>query len=171
MAVRTSRRHHRSRLRLRPARSAERRSFPSARPQRNFKSVYYELTEARCNPKPVQRPHPPLCIGGSDEKRTLRTVARFAQHWNFDSGTPQQFRRAREVLYEHCSRVGRDPSEIRLSAQVRFDGDPARTAARAAEFAAVGAELAVVHLPLPYPPYVLEPLADELATGAGGLTG
>ncbi|WP_405875733.1 MULTISPECIES: LLM class F420-dependent oxidoreductase [unclassified Streptomyces] len=128
-----------------------------------FKGDYYELTDARCDPKPLQRPHPPLCIGGSGEKRTLRTVARFAQHWNFDTGTPEQFRRAREVLYEHCGRVGRDPAEIRLSAQVRFDGDPGRTAARAADFAAEGAELAVVYLPLPYTRHVLDPLAKELA--------
>ncbi|WP_369394206.1 LLM class F420-dependent oxidoreductase [Streptomyces sp. CG1] len=128
-----------------------------------FKGAYYELTDARCNPKPVQRPHPPLCIGGSGEKRTLRTVARYAQHWNFDTGTPAQFRRAREVLSEHCGRIGRDPAEIRLSAQVRHTGDPAVTAASAASFAAEGAELAIVHLPLPYSPQVLEPLAHELA--------
>ncbi|MET8957024.1 LLM class F420-dependent oxidoreductase [Streptomyces sp. NPDC004393] len=128
-----------------------------------FKGAYYELTDARCNPKPIQRPHPPLCIGGSGEKRTLRTAARFAQHWNFDTGTPEQFRRARDVLHQHCGSVGRDPAEIRLSAQVRHTGDPARTAADAAAFAAEGAELAVVYLPLPYSPHVLQPLADELA--------
>ncbi|MDT0469457.1 LLM class F420-dependent oxidoreductase [Streptomyces gibsoniae] len=128
-----------------------------------FKGAYYELTDARCNPKPIQRPHPPVCIGGSGEKRTLRTAARFAQHWNFDTGTPEQFRRGRDVLHQHCGSVGRDPAEIRLSAQVRHTGDPARTAADAAAFAAEGAELAVIHLPLPYSPHVLEPLADELA--------
>lgn len=58
-----------------------------------------------------------------------------------------------------------------LSAQVRFDGDPARAAARAAEFAAEGAELAVVHLPLPCTSHVLEPLADAPAKGVGGLSG
>ncbi|MCC5474707.1 LLM class F420-dependent oxidoreductase [Streptomyces barringtoniae] len=128
-----------------------------------FRGAYYELSDARCNPKPVQRPHPPLCIGGSGEKRTLRTAARFAQHWNFDTGTPAQFRRAREVLFEHCGRIGRDPAEIRLSAQVRFTGDPAEAAADAAAFAAEGAELAIVYLPLPYSPHVLEPLAQEFA--------
>ncbi|MEV6055139.1 LLM class F420-dependent oxidoreductase [Streptomyces sp. NPDC052107] len=123
-----------------------------------FKGAYYELSDARCNPKPVQRPHPPLCIGGSGEKRTLRTVARFAQHWNFDTGTPAQFRRAREVLFEHCGRIGRDPAAVRLSAQVRLTGDPAEAAASAAGFAAEGAELAIVYLPLPYSPHVLERL-------------
>ncbi|MHA6765463.1 LLM class F420-dependent oxidoreductase [Streptacidiphilus sp. PAMC 29251] len=128
-----------------------------------FKGRYYELTEARCNPKPVQQPHPPLCIGGSGEKRTLRTAARYAQHWNFDSGTPEQFVRARTVLHQHCADVGRDPAEILLSSQVRFTGDPAETAATAAALGAAGAELAIVYLPTPYTPAVLEPLAGALS--------
>ena len=53
-----------------------------------FNGRYYQLLDARNEPKPIQRPHPPICIGGSGEKRTLRTAARFAQHWNFVGGTP-----------------------------------------------------------------------------------
>ena len=68
----------------------------------SFRGTYYELTDARCNPKPVQRPHPPICIGGNGEKRTLRTAARFAQHWNFVGGTgrgvPAQAGRAPRAL-------------------------------------------------------------------------
>lgn len=128
-----------------------------------FKGKYYELTNARCDPKPVQRPHPPLCIGGSGEKRTLRTAARFAQHWNFDTGTPAQFTRARDVLHRHCADIGRDPAEILISSQVRFTGDPAQTATAAAELGARGAHLAIVYLPAPYTPGVLEPLANALA--------
>lgn len=128
-----------------------------------FKGKYYELTNARCDPKPVQRPHPPLCIGGSGEKRTLRTAARFAQHWNFDTGTPAQFTRARDVLHRHCADIGRDPAEILISSQVRFTGDPAQTATAAAELGARGAHLAIVYLPAPYTPSVLEPLANALA--------
>src|SRR5262249_9926679 len=40
-----------------------------------FKGSYYQLADARCDPKPVQQPHPPICIGGSGPKRTLRTAA------------------------------------------------------------------------------------------------
>ena len=43
--------------------------------QFSFQGSYFELTDAMCNPKPVQQPHPPICIGGSGEKRTLRTAA------------------------------------------------------------------------------------------------
>jgi F420-dependent oxidoreductase-like protein len=54
----------------------------------SYDGKYYELHDARCEPKPVQRPHPPICVGGNGERRTLRTAARFAQHWNFLGGTP-----------------------------------------------------------------------------------
>ncbi|WP_431922254.1 LLM class F420-dependent oxidoreductase [Nonomuraea jabiensis] len=123
---------------------------------------HFQLTGARIGSMPVQRPHPPLGIGGSGEKRTLRTAARYAQHWNFDIGPIEQFRRAREVLHSHCADVGRDPSGIQISCQVRHDGDPAVTAAAARAFAEAGADVAIVYLRPPYHPSVLEPLAAAL---------
>jgi F420-dependent oxidoreductase-like protein len=129
----------------------------------SFKGRYYELTDAMCNPKPVQQPHPPICIGGSGEKRTLRTAARFAQHWNFVGGTVEQFRHARDVLHQHCADVGRDPAEILLSSHVHFTGDPAETAANAAALGEAGVELGIVNLRRPYSVSQLEPLANALA--------
>jgi F420-dependent oxidoreductase-like protein len=127
-----------------------------------FRGTYYELTGARCEPKPVQQPHPPICIGGSGEKRTLRTAARFAQHWNFVGGTVEQFTRARDVLHQHCADIGRNPAEILLSSHVQFSGDPAATAAAAAALGAAGVELAIVHMRPPHTAAVLEPLATAL---------
>jgi len=129
----------------------------------SFKGSYYELTDAMCNPKPLQQPHPPICIGGSGEKRTLRTAARFAQHWNFVGGTVEQFRHARDVLHQHCADIGRDPAEILLSSHVHFTGDPAETAANAAALGEAGVELAIVNLRRPYTVEQLEPLANALA--------
>jgi F420-dependent oxidoreductase-like protein len=134
-----------------------------SQPTTTFKGSYYELTDARCEPKGVQRPHPPICIGGSGEKRTLRTAARFAQHWNFVGGTVEQFTRAREVLYQHCADLGRDPASILLSSHVAFTGDPAATAATAAALGEAGVQLAIVHLRPPHSAAVLEPLAAALA--------
>jgi F420-dependent oxidoreductase-like protein len=128
-----------------------------------FHGRYYELNDARCNPKPRQQPHPPICIGGNGEQRTLRTAARYAQHWNFGGGTPAEFGRARDVLRRHCADARRDPAEILLSAQVPFDGDPAETAAAATAFGAAGAGLAIIYLRPPYAPSVLEPLARALS--------
>jgi F420-dependent oxidoreductase-like protein len=135
----------------------------SARQAITFHGSYSQLTDARCGARPVQQPHPPVCIGGRGEKRTLRTAARFAQQWDFGDGTPAEFSRARDVLYRHCADVGRDPAGILLSAQVPFDGDPARTAAAAAALGEAGAGLAIVYLRPPHTPAVLEPLATALS--------
>jgi F420-dependent oxidoreductase-like protein len=129
----------------------------------DFAGKFYQLTAARCEPKPLQRPRPPICIGGSGEKRTLRTAARFAQHWNFLGGTPEQFSHKRDVLYQHCADLGRNPAEILLSSHVAYTGDPAETAATAAALGEAGVELAIVYFRPPLAPAVLEPLAKELA--------
>jgi F420-dependent oxidoreductase-like protein len=127
-----------------------------------FKGEYYQLSEARNEPKPVQRPHPPICVGGSGEKRTLRTAARFAQHWNFVGGPPEEFARKRDVLHQHCEDLGRDPAEILLSSHVHYAGDVKATAEQAAALAEVGAELGIVPLPRPLDPGLLESLATAL---------
>jgi F420-dependent oxidoreductase-like protein len=130
-----------------------------------FKGEYYQLTDARCEPKAVQAPHPPICIGGGGEKRTLRTAAKYAQHWNFVGGTIEEFARKRDVLYQHCADIGRDPSEITLSSHVLFaeDGGPGQVAETASRLGAEGLDLAIVYLPKPLDPGVLAPLAEALA--------
>jgi F420-dependent oxidoreductase-like protein len=128
-----------------------------------FNGEYYQLSDARNEPKPVQRPHPPICVGGSGERRTLRTAARFAQHWNFVGGTPEEFARKRDVLHQHCEDLGRDPAEILLSSHVRSGGDVKATADEAAALAEVGVELAICYLPPPLDPRSLESLAAALS--------
>ena len=79
-----------------------------------FRGEYYELDEAPMEPKPLQSPLP-LLIGGGGEKRTLRTVSRFATEWNC-WGPPEEIRHKISVLERHCEEVGRDPAEIQKSA-------------------------------------------------------
>ena len=131
----------------------------------DFTGRYYQLTGARCEPKPRQQPHPPVCIGGSGERRTLRTAARFAQHWNFVGGSPGEFARKRDVLHAHCQDIGRDPKEITLSSHVRLGpgGDPGPVADTVAALGDQGLDLAIVILPPPHDPAVLAPLAEALA--------
>src|SRR5437763_16183263 len=129
-----------------------------------FDGRYYQLRGARCEPKPVQRPHPPVCIGGNGERRTLPIAARFAQHWNFVAGPPEQFAHKRDVLHAACAGIGRDPKEITLSVQV-FCGagqDPKEVADQAASYADVGCDLAVIGLAPPHRARAVEPLADAL---------
>ncbi len=82
-----------------------------------FDGEYYQLREARCEPHPVQRPHPPIVIGGVGEKRILPTVARYAQQWDASAATASdEFARKLELVQERCRAIGRDPSEITTSA-------------------------------------------------------
>jgi F420-dependent oxidoreductase-like protein len=130
-----------------------------------FDGKYVHLTEARCEPKPVQRPHPPITIGGRGRTRTLRTAARRAQQWNAITQSPDDWRSLRETLTEHCERLGRDVGEITCSVNVRMDsGDAIGPAVdAAAAYRAAGADLAIMNLPIGTPPDILGALADALA--------
>jgi F420-dependent oxidoreductase-like protein len=129
----------------------------------DFDGRYYQLTKARCEPKPVQQPHPPILIGGLGEKRTLRAVARWADHWNFPGGGVEVFKAKRDVLNKHCADAGRDPSEITTSTHLRLDpSDMAPLVAEAQALADAGLDLGIVYLPPPHTPAVLEPLAKAL---------
>jgi F420-dependent oxidoreductase-like protein len=124
---------------------------------------YVQLRNARCEPKAVQRPHPPIAIGGNGPNRTLRTVARFAQHWNSTAGIAD-WPGISAVLDERCAEIGRDPGTIERSVNLRYDpAQPAGVIAdQAAAFAAAGADIVVVGLPVPHTPAVLEPIAEAL---------
>lgn len=131
----------------------------------DFDGRYYRLTSARCEPKPVQRPHPPLCIGGGGERRTLRTAARWAQHWNVPGGGVEVFKQKRDVLHAHCADLGRDPAEIETSTHLRWSAERplGDLADEAAAFADAGMDLGVVALSPPHDPSVLGFLADALS--------
>jgi F420-dependent oxidoreductase-like protein len=114
----------------------------------DFDGKFYQLKGARNEPKGPQRPHPPICIGGSGEKRTLRITARYAQHWNFAGGPPDVFAHKRDVLASHCADIGRDPKEITLSAHLRLESDRnyGKVVEDAAALAAEGLDLGIVYI-------------------------
>ena len=132
----------------------------------DFKGQYFELENARCEPKGPQRPAPPIVIGGGGEKRTLRIAARFAQHWNLPFASPKTFAAKREVLLGHCAAVERDPSQITCSVQVAFaaDHDAGKAADRAAALFEAGADMVIFTLGVPY-------RADRVEVLAGALEG
>jgi probable F420-dependent oxidoreductase len=76
----------------------------------SFKGNYYSINNVLCEPKPVQKPHPPVIIGGSGYN-LLRVVAKHADACNF-GGTPEHYMERLNVLEKHCSEIGRDFSEI-----------------------------------------------------------
>lgn len=130
----------------------------------DFHGRFYQLTAARNEPKGPQRPHPPICIGGNGEKRTLRITAKYADHWNFVGGTPAEFAHKRDVLKAHCADVGRNPKDIMLSAHIRISPERGYRGVieDAIALGAEGLDLAIVYLPLPYDPAVMEPLAEAI---------
>ncbi len=89
-------------------------------PMTTFDGVHYRLQDAIAEPKPVQQPHPPIWIGGSGRKRTLRIVAEHADVWNAAGGSPEEMAELSAVLERHCADVGRDPASIRRSVQLRL---------------------------------------------------
>jgi alkanesulfonate monooxygenase SsuD/methylene tetrahydromethanopterin reductase-like flavin-dependent oxidoreductase (luciferase family) len=138
----------------------------------DFTGRHYRLTGAQCRPVPVQRPGPPLLIGGWGD-RTLRVVARHADIWNVP-GPPHNTagylaERAR-VLDAHCATAGRDPATITRSTQTHVDyDDPAATRAVVRELAAAGVTHIVLNLRTPYPPGVARWLASEIIAPSTGV--
>ncbi len=86
----------------------------------SFDGRHFTLVDAVANPKPVQRPHPPIWVGGAGERLTLRVVAKHADVWNVIGPVDEVARKA-AVLDQHCAAIGRDPAWIKRSVQPRFD--------------------------------------------------
>jgi alkanesulfonate monooxygenase SsuD/methylene tetrahydromethanopterin reductase-like flavin-dependent oxidoreductase (luciferase family) len=72
---------------------------------------HYTVTDAMCEPKPVQQPHPPIMIGGTGKRVLLKLVARYADMWNASAGAPEM-RALVDVITRHAEAVGRDPDAI-----------------------------------------------------------
>lgn len=127
-----------------------------------FSGTHYQLSDARCEPKPLQQPRPPLVIGGKGERRTLRIAARWADQWNFPWGEPSELEYLIGVLHEHCEDVGRDPAEIEVSVKAEADIEPGAFATLAAEYRAAGAQHIIAHFPAPHDPAILGVFAEHL---------
>src|SRR5919107_5336118 len=94
-------------------------------PYTSFNGKYYQIINAYCNPKPIQKPSPPILVGGSGEKKTLKIVAKYADACNL-FGSPETVRKKLDILKEHCKSVGRDYSSIlktKLSAIIVDDNN------------------------------------------------
>lgn len=128
----------------------------------DFHGTQIQLTGAFGNPKPVQRPHPPIMIGGR-AKATLRVVAEHADLWNIPGGDIDDVVARSALLDRYCADIGRDPAGIVRSIHLPVsydDPDPTRTAI--AEAAAAGFEHVVLGLPSPWPMGVARWVAEEI---------
>ena len=134
----------------------------------DFEGRYFTITDARCEPKPVQQPHPPLLIGGSGKRRTLNVVARWAQKWDGGFGSLADWRDKNAALEGHCAAIGRDPSEIYRTLHIAWPAgaDPSALADEAATLAAAGVDQVIFSMRGPYDAGEIEPLGAELAKRA-----
>jgi alkanesulfonate monooxygenase SsuD/methylene tetrahydromethanopterin reductase-like flavin-dependent oxidoreductase (luciferase family) len=133
----------------------------------DFDGAYLHLTGAFCNPKPVQRPHPPILIGGRAAS-TLRVVAEHADLWNIPGGDLDDVVGRSALLDRYCAEIGRDPAAITRSIHLPVSYDRPETT-RDAIGAAIGGGFThiVLGLPAPYPAGVARWVVDELVTNTG----
>ncbi len=128
-----------------------------------FEGKYYQIKDAYCEPKPIQKPYPPFVIGGGGEQLTLRMVAKYADIWNMAGGPPEMFIQKCAILDQHCAEIGRDPSTITRSIQVRInlsDLDSARDVIRG--YIEAGATHIVVVLIPPYTEGIVQKIAHTI---------
>lgn len=106
----------------------------------SFAGRHYRVSNAWCNPKPIQKPYPPIMIGGGGEKVLLRIVAQYADRWNF-GGSVADFKRKTAILDEHCRAVGRDPAAVERTwfGNILIEPNEERLQQRLAKRAARGA--------------------------------
>lgn len=128
----------------------------------DFDGDYHRLTGAFAEPKPVQRPHPPIMMGGRSNA-VLRLIAEHADLWNIPGGGVDDVRTRGALLDRYCAEIGRDPAAITRSMNVDVDYDRpdlAREEIRGLIDAGVGHIILV--LPPPYPAGIAKWVADEL---------
>jgi alkanesulfonate monooxygenase SsuD/methylene tetrahydromethanopterin reductase-like flavin-dependent oxidoreductase (luciferase family) len=133
----------------------------------DFDGAYLHLTGAFCNPKPVQRPHPPVVIGGRSIA-TLRVVAEHADVWNIPGGDIDDAAQRSALLDSYCAQAGRDPASITRSIFLPVSYDhPGNTRDAVAEALDAGFRHIVLGLPAPYPETVAAWVTTEIISKSG----
>ncbi len=133
----------------------------------DFDGTYLHLTGAFCNPKPVQRPHPPVVIGGRSTA-TLRVVAEHADVWNIPGGDIDDAVQRSALLDRFCAEAGRDPASITRSIFLAVSYDhPGDTRDASAEATDAGFRHIVLGLPAPYPEKVARWVTSEIISKSG----
>ena len=130
----------------------------------DFDGAYHHLIGAYCNPKPIQRPHPPIMIGGRSSA-VLRVVAEHADLWNIPGGDMDDVIRRSALLDRYCAEIGRDPAAVTRSIHLSVSYDqPTTTRDAISQAIDAGFQHIVLGLHAPYPANVAQWIADELIT-------
>ena len=142
-------------------------------PTFTFVGRHYRIQEAVCEPKPIQRPHPPIVVGGYGKPRLVRLAAAHADELNLDAPSPEDCREVFGRLDDACRAVGRNPGAVRRSAMLMWR-DPDAVAsvevqqARLAAYAGAGVDRLVFNVwPGPGSPAMIERLGRDVLPGLG----
>jgi F420-dependent oxidoreductase-like protein len=132
-----------------------------------YEGRHYQLAETMCSPPPVSRPRPPILIGGTGERKTLRLVAQHADACNIFAATPDFVAQKFEVLRQHCDALGRDEASIRktiivMDGALVGSGDVDGLVEHLRPYAAMGVDEAIV-MPGQQPDLWIEKHGGELA--------
>lgn len=140
------------------------------RPLFSFDGRHYRLRDAVFEPKPVQRPHPPIVVGGYGKPRLVRLAAMYADELNLDNPSPDYCREVFDRLDDACRAVSRDPATIRRSAMLAWDGanahaTPSEQRRLLSAYAVAGVQKIVLDAwPGPASPRSIEVLGREVLT-------
>ena len=126
----------------------------------NFEGRYYQLQDAQCEPKPIQKPTPPFVLAG-EGVHTLRVIARYADVWDCSIETAEQYRQKSALLDSYCAAIGRDPATIERSRHISVDPSHLDAALRQTQvFIEAGATHIIYSVSRPE---ILQRLAEEVA--------
>jgi F420-dependent oxidoreductase-like protein len=138
-----------------------------------YHGKHYHLEETLCSPQPLSRPHPPILVGGSGEKKTLRLVAQYADACNL-FGTPETVSAKLAILKQHCHALGRDYGSIEKTTLGVADLQPGKMTANGVieqckALAATGVQHAIFYLPNVHEIRPLEIFGREIIPAVAGL--
>ncbi len=88
-----------------------------------FEGRHYTLSDATYHPRPVQRPHPPIWIGGTGRRRTLPIAGRYADAWHGWAEGPQEYREMKAIIDRAAEEAGRDPASILRASSLSISED------------------------------------------------
>jgi F420-dependent oxidoreductase-like protein len=138
-----------------------------------FAGTHFQLAETLCRPLPLSRPHPPILVAGSGEKRTLRLVAQYADACNL-YGDAEMVQPKLDILKRHCDAVGRDYADIEKTTLgsaylAPGKGTAAEVIARCRALAAIGVDHAIFNMPNVEEITPLEIFGREIVSEVAGL--
>jgi alkanesulfonate monooxygenase len=138
-----------------------------------YHGKHNHLEQTLCSPQPLSRPHPPILIGGSGERKTLRLVAQYADACNL-YGDPATVKAKLAVLKAHCETLGRDYQSIEKTTLGTIDLAPGRmkaadVIARCRVLAGMGVQHAIFSLPNVHEIRPLELFGREIIPVVAGL--